>query len=42
MELRIELIPTGEIIRVVSHNGERKTVSQVFIVLFSLLVVLVT
>lgn len=30
MELQIELIPTGEIIRVVSHNGERKTVSLIF------------
>lgn len=41
MELQIERIPTGEIIRVVSRNGERKTVSLFFIVLFSLLVVLV-
>lgn len=32
MELQIELIPTGEIIRVVSRNGGCKTVS-----LFSLL-----
>lgn len=42
MELQIERIPTGEIIRVVSRNGERKTVSLVFIVLFSLRVALVT
>lgn len=34
MELRIERIPTGEIIRVVSHGGERKTVSLLFIALF--------
>lgn len=30
MELQIELIPTGEIIRVVSRNGEHKTVSLIF------------
>lgn len=41
MELQIERIPTGEIIRVVSRNGEHKTVSLFFIVLFSLLIVLV-
>lgn len=36
MELQIELIPTGEIIRVVSRNGEHKTVSLIFL-LFSFL-----
>lgn len=41
MELQIERIPTGEIIRVVNRSGERKTVSLLILVL-SLLVVLVT
>lgn len=39
MELQIECIPTGEIIRVVNRNGERKTVSLLFYsLLFSCMV----
>lgn len=42
MELKIERIPTGEIIRVVGRKAERKTVSLAFIVLCPPLVLLVT
>lgn len=42
MELQIERIPTGEIIRVVGHKAERRTVRLLFIVLCPLLVLLVT
>lgn len=42
MELKIERIPTGEIIRVVGRKAERKTVSLAFIVLCPPLALLVT
>lgn len=42
MELQIERVPTGEIIRVVGHKAERRTVSLAFTVLCAPLVLLVT
>lgn len=42
MELRIERVPTGEIIRVVGRKAERRTVSLAFIVLCPPLVLLGT
>lgn len=42
MELQVERVPTGEIIRVVRRKAERRTVSLAFIVLWPLLVLLVT